>query len=280
MKNLALGRYVPYNSFIHRLDPRTKLFAMVVLMVSIFFRFSSVAMNFTVYGILLILIYILMRVTHIKLLSLFRSLKAMWFMILFLLVVNCIMPGTGDYFKIFELRIYFSAIYNTLYIILRLVMMIALTMILTTSTKPLDLTNGLEWVMTPLKAIRFPVHEVAMTISLALRFIPTLLEETQRLMQAQASRGVDFAEGKFKEKVRAIISLIIPLFISAFQRSDELANAMEARGYDPTKKRTRYRVMHFAAKDYLSMLFITLIMGGLIYLMVSGFDIYQVLGIL
>ena len=120
--------------------------------------------------------------------------------------------------------------------------MLGLTLVLTATTKPLELTNALEWFMKPLKVIKFPVHEIAMTISLALRFIPTLLEETDRIMKAQASRGVDFQNGKFSEKFRAIISLIVPLFISALQRSEELANAMEARGYDPSAERTKFRV--------------------------------------
>lgn len=273
MKNIALGRYIPYDTFVHRLDPRTKILAMIALMISIFFKFPSVGMNFIVYGVILVFIYILMRMTHIKLKTLFKSLKAMWFMILFLLIINLIMPGTGDYFKIFSLKIYYSGIYNTLYIVLRLVMMLSLTMILTTSTKPMDLTYAIEWLLTPFKVVRLPVHEIAMTISLALRFIPTLLEETDRIMKAQASRGVDFQEGKLKEKLRAIVSLIVPLFLSAFQRSDELASAMEARGYDPSKKRTRYRIMKFKSRDLISSIFIVVFVGLIMTAMIMKFDI-------
>ena len=151
--------------------------------------------------------------------------------------------------------------------------MVSLTLILTSTTKPMDLTYGLEWLMTPLKVLHFPVHEVAMTISLALRFIPTLLDETDRIMKAQASRGVDFQEGKLSEKIRAIVSLIVPLFISAFQRSDELANAMEARGYDPSKKRTRYRLLKWKTRDTLSMIFILVIFGATLALSILGFVI-------
>ena len=133
--------------------------------------------------------------------------------------------------------------------------MIELTMILTSTTKPLDLTYALEWYMTPLKVIKFPAHEVAMVISIALRFIPTLLDETTRIMKAQESRGVDFKHGKFSARLKAIVSLIIPLFISAFQRSEELADSMEARGYDPSAQRTRYRILKFHWKDLFSFAF-------------------------
>ena len=127
--------------------------------------------------------------------------------------------------------------------------------------------------MKPLKVIKFPVHEIAMTISLALRFIPTLLEETDRIMKAQASRGVDFQNGKFSEKIRAIISLIVPLFISALQRSEELANAMEARGYDPSAERTKFRVSKWKLGDTISSIIVLLIMGGCIALMVTKVDV-------
>ena len=139
--------------------------------------------------------------------------------------------------------------------------MISVTTVLTATTKPLELTYGLEYFMSPLKVIKFPAHEIAMTISIALRFIPTILEETQKIMKAQASRGVDLQEGKLKEKIGAIISLIIPLFISAFQRSEELANAMEARGYNPSAKRTRYRQLKFKGIDLTSIIVSTLVLG-------------------
>ena len=277
MNNITLGKYVPYDSLIHKLDPRSKLLSMVILMVCIFLKFSSVAMNFFVYALLFIFIYIVMRIAHIKLSMLFKQLKAMWMMIIILLIVNMLVKGdesmgTIDVFNTGWV-IYYSAIYNTLYIVFRLIIMLGLTLVLTATTKPLELTNALEWFMKPLKVIKFPVHEIAMTISLALRFIPTLLEETDRIMKAQASRGVDFQNGKFSEKIRAIISLIVPLFISALQRSEELANAMEARGYDPSAERTKFRVSKWKLGDTISSIIVLLIMGGCIALMVTKFDV-------
>ena len=194
-----------------------------------------------------------------------------------LFIVNIIVPGDASlgYFTFFNTgwKIYYSAIYNTVYILFRLIIMLSLSLILTATTKPLELTNALEFLMKPLKVIKFPVHEIAMTISLALRFIPTLLEETDRIMKAQASRGVDFQNGKFKEKIKAIIALIIPLFISALARSEDLANAMEARGYNPSAKRTKYRINKWALRDSIASVIILLILGGLITLMVTNFDL-------
>lgn len=171
-------------------------------------------------------------------------------MMLFLLIVNCLTVKTGSVlFNIVSVEIYSDAIFNTLYIVVRLLLMIMVTTTLTATTKPLDLTLGIESLLSPLKVFHFPYHEVAMMISIALRFIPTIIEETMRIMNSQKSRGVDFEEGKLKEKIIAILSLIIPLFTVAFQRAYELADAMEARGYIPDKERTRYHVLKITFKD-------------------------------
>ena len=279
MANIALGRYVPYNSFIHRLDPRLKLFGLIVLMVGIFIKFVNVPMNFIVYGLIFILIAMMMMVSRIKFKTLFKQLKALWIMITFLLIINTIVPNSGAIaFSIGSWNIYWNAIFQTLYIVIRLVLMIALTMVLTSTTRPLDLTYAIEWYLLPFKVIKFPTHEIAMTISIALRFIPTLLDETYRIMKAQASRGVDFVSGKLSEKVRAIVSLIVPLFISAFQRSEELANAMEARGYNPSGKRTRYRVMKWRIPDSVTLLFVVGLLTGIIVLAALKVDFVAIIG--
>lgn len=276
MPAFTIGRYVPYRTLMHRLDPRFKLFGMLTLMVTIFFRFGSVWTDLALYGLIFILMVIFMRMTKLRLRQLFKQLKALWFMLLFLLIINLLLPNTqqiSGYLDVFGIKIYFAALLQTFYIVFRLVLMIALTLILTSSTRPLDLTDAIEWYLTPLKVIKFPTHEVAMTMSIALRFIPTLLEETYRIMKAQASRGVDFMQGKIKEKIRAIVSLIVPLFISAFQRSEELANAMEARGYDPSAKRTRYRQLRFHLRDMIAFSLTVLYLGGFLYLWVIGFTL-------
>ena len=176
-------------------------------------------------------------------------------------------------FSIGKTDVYFEAIWQSLKIILRLVLMIELTMILTATTKPLDLTFAFEWYLSPLKLIKFPAHEVAMTISIALRFIPTLLDETDRIMKAQSSRGVDFKHGKLGTRIKAIVSLIIPLFISSFQRSEELADSMEARGYNPKAKRTRYRVLKFGLNDLFGFILTAGIMSVVIVISSMKFSL-------
>lgn len=289
---ITLGKYVPYNSIIHRLDPRGKIISMIIFMVLIFLRFDNKAlidagqywqgieMNFFVYGLLFIILLIVMIIAHIKFSMLFSQLKAMWLMVMFLLIINILVPANksfGGFTFSNGWTLYYSSLTNTLYIIIRLIMMLGISLVLTATTKPLEITNALEWLMKPLKVIHFPVHEIAMTISLALRFIPTLLEETDRIMKAQASRGVDFEHGKLKEKIRAIISLIIPLFISSFQRSGELADAMEARGYDPSAKRTKYRINKWHLKDTIGSILVLALLGGLITLKVLNIDVIALL---
>jgi energy-coupling factor transport system permease protein len=276
MKSLALGRYIPYNSWIHRLDPRAKLGSMVFLMILIFIRFSNISTNLTVYAFLFLFMFGLLRMTKIKIAQLFKQLKALWLMMTFLLIINVLIPlpiNPDWYYEFLGLRIYGDSLVQTLYIVVRLMLMISLTLILTTSTKPLDLTYAIEWYLAPLKKLRFPSHEVAMTISIALRFIPTLLEEAMRIMNAQASRGVDFVHGKMAEKIRAIISLIVPLFISSFQRSEELANAMEARGYNPLATRTRYRQLAWKNMDTLSLSIVLFLFIGILLLQIIDFNI-------
>lgn len=248
MKNIALGRYVPYNTIIHKIDPRTKLLLMIALLVAVFFQ-----LTFVEYAFLIIVTLVIMLISKVKVLSIFKSLKPMWFMMLILLVVNVFLIKTGDVlFTIGSFNLYLDSLLQTLRIVVRLVLVISLTTVLTSTTKPLDLTYAIEWYLSPLKVVKFPAHEIAMTISIALRFIPTLLEETEKIIKAQASRGIDITTGKLKEKISGVIALIVPLFVSAFQRSEELADAMEARGYNPSGKRTRYRKLTFTIRDLVS----------------------------
>lgn len=273
MAAMTIGRYTPYPSFIHHRDPRLKLFAMVALMISIFLRFGSVWTDFALYAFIFVIIVVMMRIAHLRLRQLFKQLKALWIMLVFLLIINILIPpnsGVVGFIDLWGIKIYYASLLQTFYIVFRLVLMIALTLILTATTRPLDLTYAIEWYLLPFKLINFPTHEVAMTISIALRFIPTLLEETMRIMKAQASRGVDFVGGKLKEKMRAVIALIVPLFISAFQRSEELANAMEARGYDPSAKRTRYRQLTWRVTDSLVLIAMVLYLTGFLYANISG----------
>lgn len=247
MNNIALGRYLPLDSIIHKMDPRAKIGAMLLMMIAIFI--PSGYIGYAIIGFVVITTAMLAK---LKVNFLWRAMKPMLFMLAFLLVINILIIKEGYIvLQIGSFAIYSEALFQTLYIVIRLMLMIMITTILTATTKPLDLTLGIEDLLKPFQVIHVPAHEIAMMISLALRFIPTLIEETQRIMKAQASRGVDMEEGSLKEKVLGILSLIVPLFVSAFQRADELANAMEARGYIPNKQRTRYKQLKMTGKDYV-----------------------------
>ena len=272
MNNITFGRYSPYNTFVHKLDPRNKIFLLVLFIVSIFLQFHMWSTTLLMSGAFLLVLIVIMIITRISIIDLFKSLASMWMMIIFLLAIYVFIPNNTYTMVCYRFNenyaIYWDAFYQCGYIILRLILMVSLTMVLTASTKPMDLTYAFEWYMYPLKLIRFPVHEIAMTLSIALRFIPTLLDETDRIMKAQSSRGVDFYHGLFFKRFRAIISLIIPLFVSAIQRSEELSDAMEARGYNPRAKRTRYRKLLFSWRDIIAFLLIGAMFGGVLYLFI------------
>ena len=263
---MTLGRYLPYDSIMHKMDPRAKIMSLLLVLITIFFDagFS---------GYLLIALFSLttLKLSKISLSYLIKSIKPMLFMMCFLAVVNIFVLRTGEILvTIGSFPIYKKALMQTAYIVIRLVLIVSLTTVVTATTKPLDLTLRIESLLTPFRKIGFPAHEVAMMISIALRFIPTLLEETERIMKAQASRGVDFKEGKLMEKISAIISLIVPLFISSFARAEELANAMEARGYHPDAKRTRYKLLHWQVQDTYLMVISVGLMVSIIAMSVVG----------
>lgn len=261
--NIALGKYLPFNTIIHRLDPRLKILVLISFLVIVFLPLGLYGYIF--FGVVLLSLLLIAKVPFK---SILKSIKAMLFMMIFLFVFNIFFIKTGEVLiSIGNFKIYEDALYQSLLIFTRLVYMISITTILTSTTKPLDLTAGLEFYLNPLKVIKFPSHEIAMVISLALRFIPTILEEAERIMKAQASRGVDLKNGKLKEKISAVVSLIIPLLVSEIQRSTELANAMEARGYDPSKKRTKYRVLRFGYNDLLALIVVIIIITIAIVLM-------------
>lgn len=256
MDNMILGSYLPIDSTFHRLDPRAKIMGMLILIIAIF-----IPAGYLGYVVLGLVVADCLYLSKLKLSYVWKAMKPMLFMLAFLLIVNVLVIRTGDeLFKIFGLIIYSDAVYQTLYIVVRLLFMITITTILTATTKPLDLTLGIEDLLVPFKKIGVPAHEIAMMISIALRFIPTLIEETQRIMKAQASRGVDLENGKMKEKIMSILSLIVPLFISAFQRAEDLAYAMEARGYVPDRKRTRYKQLKMRIDDWFVIVFALIVL--------------------
>ena len=260
MGNITLGRYIPMDSPIHRMDPRAKIMAMLFVLIAIFFPAGWIG-----YAIIFAAVSIVIIIAKLSPRFIWRAMKPMLFMLTFLMIINALVVKTGTvWLTIGSFQLYSDAVINTLYIAVRLLLMIMITTCLTATTKPLDMTLGIEDLLKPFTKIKVPAHEIAMLISIALRFIPDLIDETQRIMKAQESRGVDLKEGKFKEKVGAILSLIVPLFGSAFQRAEDLANAMEARGYSPGEKRTRYRILKMHARDYILMFCALCILGMMI----------------
>ncbi|MBR0462056.1 MAG: energy-coupling factor transporter transmembrane protein EcfT [Erysipelotrichaceae bacterium] len=260
MNNLVFGKYIPIKSPIHDLDPRAKIAALFVMIAAVF-----IPKSWYCYALLGVIILGIVLLSHIKITMILKALKPTMFMMAFLLIINCLTVKTGTVLLSYKsFVIYSDAVLNTLFIVVRLLLMIMLTTILTATTKPLDLTLGIESLLSPLKVIHFPYHEIAMMISIALRFIPTIIEETMRIMNSQKSRGVDFEEGKLREKINAILSLIIPLFTVAFQRAFELADAMEARGYVPDQERTKYHTLKFRFKDFLFLLFAHILLALMI----------------
>lgn len=263
MNNIALGKYLPLDSIIHHMDPRAKIGAMLIMMIAIF-----IPVGYAGYGIIAAAVIGTALLARLKLSFLWRAMKPMLFMLTFLLIINLLVIRDGDVlFTIFGFSVYTGAIAQTLYIVIRLALMIMITTILTATTKPLELTLGIEDLLKPFQVIHVPAHEIAMMISIALRFIPTLIEETQRIMKAQASRGVDMEEGSLMEKVKAILSLIVPLFVSAFQRAEDLAYAMEARGYIPNRMRTRYKQLKMEGRDYVLLIASVLVFAAMVAMM-------------
>lgn len=302
MKNIVIGRYIPGNGFLYKLDPRTKILAMLILMIATFVINDIFYMVIAIAMIILILL-----LSRISIKRVYLGLRPLMFLLVFTFTFQIIFNQQGEllqawpiyyspltltfglllvlawgftkkfirfkllYFILLiiglgavftnldgafvfaqgNLRIYSDGLNMSLFIMMRLIIVVTLSTMLTITTKPTDLNLGLEYVLAPLKVIRVNAEEIAMIISISLRYIPTLLDEANKIMMAQASRGVDFQEGRFKEKIMQIVSLLVPMFIISFKRSDELANAMEARSFVPGRFRTRLHVLTWQRMDIL-----------------------------
>lgn len=257
LNNITIGTYIPYNSPIHNMNPLAKIISLVILLVAIF-----LINNLYIYAISAVLIITIIKVANLSIKQMLKQMKIIFFMFIFLFFINIFMIKTGYIvFSFFGIDIYSGALMQTSIILFRLTLMIFLSSILTMATKPLDLTLGIEQLLNPLKRFSFPSHEVAMMISIALRFIPTLVEETNKIMVAQISRGVDFESNKLNVKIKAVIALLIPLFVASFKRAEELANAMEARGYNPSAERTRFITFSWTNKDSVAVAISLLYLG-------------------
>ena len=260
--NISLGQYLPGRSVVHRLDPRTKIFLMAIYIAIVFVVKSLVVFLLPV--VLLIAMFVFARVPASYFLS---ALKPMKWLLVFMFVINLFATqGTTVWFEWKFIKLTQEAVEQAVYITLRLVLLVAGTSILTLTTSPIALTDGLEKLMSPLRKLRFPAHELAMMMTIALRFIPTLMEETDRIQKAQMARGADFESGNIFQRAKSMIPVLVPLFVSAFRRADELAMAMESRCYHGGEGRTRMRELHFHTRDIIATLLLCAVLAGIIVL--------------
>ena len=262
LKDITLGQYFPGNTVIHRLDPRIKLIITILYIVALFMAESYIS-----YGIMLVWLILEIVISKIKLKSLFRGLKPIIIIVIITGILNLFFTQGEPIAELFwGLTITKEGIRAACFIIIRIIMLLAGTFLLTYTTSPLMLTDGMELLLNPLNKIRIPVHELAMMMSIALRFIPTLIEETDKIMNAQKARGADFESGNILKKAKAMVPILVPLFISAFRRADELAVAMECRCYHGGENRTRMRQLKTTNIDYISVGIFLLVTAGIICL--------------
>ncbi len=245
LKDITLGQYFPGNSIVHRLDPRTKLIAVVLYIVALF-----LAKSFVTYGIMFLLLAVSIAVSKVPVKS-FTAILNLFYT-----------PGDTVLVRFWIFTITLEGVFNAFFMVVRILMLIAGTFLLTYTTSPILLTDGLENLLGPLKKIHVPVHELAMMMSIALRFIPLLIEETDKIMSAQRARGADFESGNLIQRAKALVPLLVPLFISAFRRADELAIAMECRCYHGGEGRTRLRQLKYRRNDAAVILLFLVLTAG------------------
>ncbi|MCI2803419.1 energy-coupling factor transporter transmembrane component T family protein [Staphylococcus pettenkoferi] len=260
-----LGRYLPLDSVIHRLDPRAKFIFVFLFIILVFFAHSVAT-----YLWLFLLIFSAMQLAKIRPWYIVKGLTPLWIFLALTFVMHLFLTKGGTrLIQVGMISIDSNGIIEGIYIVLRLMFIMMISTILTLSTSPLDLTHAFDKLLSPLKLVKVPVQQLSLMMSIALRFIPTLMEELDKIILAQKSRGSEISSGSLITRLRAFVPLLIPLFISAFQRAEDLAIAMEVRGYDVDRERTNYRRLHWKFKDtcfLLSIIPIALILFGLKYL--------------
>ena len=261
LDNMIIGRYVPADSILHRMDPRSKL-----LFVFLFVCVVFLANNLVTYAILGAYTLLLVGLSKIPLRFMLNGLKPILFIIFFTFFLHVFFTKEGDVLLEWGwLTIYEGGLKQGIFISLRFTLLILVTTLLTLTTTPIALTDGLEELLGPFKKIKLPVHEMALMMSISLRFIPTLMEETSKIMKAQAARGVEFSSGPIKDRISAIVPLLVPLFVSSFKRAEDLAVAMEARGYRGGEGRTKYRQLRWKTADTVLLISIFILATVLFY---------------
>ena len=246
LKDITLGQYFPGNSFVHRLDPRTKLLVLVAYIIALF-----MAVSWASYAVCLVFLVTSIAISGIPAKSFLRGMKPLMFILIFTAILNIFFTeGETVLVAFWGITITLEGLIRAFFMLLRILMLVTGTFLLTYTTSPISLTDGLESLLSPLKRIKLPVHELSMMMCIALRFIPTLIEETDKIMSAQKARGADFESGNLLQRVKALIPILVPLFISAFRRADELATAMECRCYQGGDGRTKMKLLRYTLWDF------------------------------
>lgn len=259
-KDITLGQYFPGDSPIHRLDPRTKIVCMVLYIVAVFlvkpmYAFIPVA----------VFIIVVTLASSVPVSYLWKSLKPLRFILIFMFLINLFMIGGGrTLWEWHSLHITTGGVHQAAFITIRLVLLVSGTSLLTLTTTPISLTDGLELLLSPLKKIKFPAHELAMMMTIALRFIPTLMEEADKIMKAQLSRGADLETGNIVRRAKAMVPILVPLFVNSFRRADDLAMAMESRCYHGGEGRTRMHVLRYERIDLFAAFAILLLFTAIV----------------
>ena len=246
LKDITLGQYFPGKSPVHLLDPRTKLIMLVVYIVALF-----MASGWVSYGVMFAFLAIVIKISTIPVKSIVKGMKPLVMILVFTGVLNLFFTQEGTVLVDFwVITITTGGLSRAIFMTLRILMLITCTFLLTYTTSPIALTDGLEALMKPLSKLKVPVHELSMMMCIALRFIPTLIEETDKIMSAQKARGADFESGSIMDRAKALIPILVPLFISAFRRADELATAMECRCYQGGEGRTKMKLLRYSRWDF------------------------------
>ena len=267
MKNISFGQYYPAESIIHKLDPRTKVVLAILYIVCSFVCQSAIGFAVLIASMIAIVI-----ISKIPMKTILRSIKPVIIIMAFMAILNLFLVKGGVAIHIWKITIYSEGIYTAITSVFRIIALIIGTGIfLTYTTTPIELTDGIEQLFGFLKKIKIPIHEFAMMMTIALRFIPTLMEETDKIIAAQKARGADFSNGSLIKRAKALIPILVPLFISAFRRADELAVAMECRCYRGGDGRTKLHVLKYRARDFIVMLVFAAFLAGLI--LMNCFDI-------
>ena len=248
MKNITMGQYYPVDSWVHRLDPRTKILLTVAMIVAVFVVKTMVG-----YGLILGFMYLVSKLSNIPFKMLVKGIKPLKFILILTFILNLFFnTGTTMLVEWGFIKISYEGLSTAIHYSLRLVFLVLGTSLMTLTTSPIALSDGIEMLLSPLKVIKFPAHELAMMMSIALRFIPTLMEEADKIMKAQMARGADFESGNLLARAKAMVPLLVPLFVSAFRRAGDLAMAMESRCYHGGENRTRLRVLKITKNDWLA----------------------------